>query len=107
MANREPPLPHGLSQVFSQSIGGGEGEGGGEDVALVVVTHASSIAMNLWEGCGKNLWEECGGAFGARYGAMRRSCLSGWRLAVAPPRVPPPLLRFAPLSPLPLWSGVA
>ena len=94
MANREPPLPHGLSQVFSQSIGGGEGEGGGEDVALVVVTHASSIAMNLWEGCG--------GAFGARYGAMRRSCLSGWRLAVAPPRVPPPLLRFAPLSPLPL-----
>ena len=67
---------------------------GGEDVALVVVTHASSIAMNLWEGCG--------GAFGARYGAMRRSCLSGWRLAVAPPRVPPPLLRFAPLSPLPL-----
>ena len=58
MANREPPLPHGLSQVFSQSIGGGGDGGEGEDVALVVVTNDSSVAMNLGRVLWPGLWCE-------------------------------------------------
>jgi hypothetical protein len=86
--------------------GGGEGKGkggeGGEDVALVVVTHASSIATNLWE--------ECGEAFGARDGAMRRSyILIRLARAGAPPAYRRPFCVLPLIPPLPLaeWSGVA
>ena len=44
-----PPFPKGLLHVFSQSIGGG-GDAGGEDVALVVVAHARSMATSSGAG---------------------------------------------------------
>ena len=94
MAKREPPLPHGLSQVFSQSIGGGEG--GGEGVALVVVTNASSIAMTLgrvWPG----LWCESWGDEAELLIRLPPGCGGRPRTAVPCP-FPLPL-------PLAEWSG--